>query len=78
MSRSLSTAHEIVEDIRNGSDFTVNQQLEALFSRCAEAARLIDPSIDNIWVCRTGEDLNQPSMIVLDRKDSPFKRSAGA
>ncbi|MGE7367881.1 hypothetical protein ACQKKX_02270 [Neorhizobium sp. NPDC001467] len=78
MSKSLSTAREIVADIRKDGAVTVNQQLEALITRFAEAAHLIDPAIRDVWVYRAGGDLKTPSGVVIDREATPFVKRASA
>ena len=74
MTAKLSTVREIIEEIRSEGAVTVNQQLERLIDKFTIAARAIDPSINNIWVGRAGDDLQQPFWIHMDRENTPFVR----
>lgn len=77
MSPQFSTAKEILEEIRAEGALNANQQMARLVDKFVVAARAIDPRIENIWVGHDGDDFKRPFSILIERRDSVFRRRSG-
>ena len=74
MSHSFASPSEVIEQQRRDGARSTEQHLEMLIENFVLAARHIDPSIQNVWVGRDGENFDRPFFISLERQDSMFRR----